>query len=394
MAFATNGALPATLLARYAEVKDLLGLDEAAFGVVVVGFSLGAALTVNLPGVVVRRLGTRRSTGLGTVIVALALALAGLGAAQGSVWLFVVGLAVAGLCDPVVDVAQNGQGLRVQTVYGRSVLNSMHAGWSVGAATGGLVGVLAASTGVPLPVHLLIWGAVCVLAMVLAGRQFLPDPPLDDGRAGGEPEPEAAQRPVRRRALPLLVPVIVLALVGVSVEDLGNNWSAVLLATEQGVPIEAAGIGLTTLLVAQFVGRLVGDRVIDRLGQRRAVTGSLTALAAGLLLAAWSPWAAGSLAGLALAGLGSAVTVPIAFARADAVPGLRAHTGVTWVSWAMRAATVGLSPLVGVVSGATSLPVAFTGVAGVALIALIVVSTGRGTARQRPTGRGGSAGQD
>src|SRR5699024_3696445 len=40
-AFATNGALPATLLARYAEVKDQLGLSDATFGLLVASYMVG-----------------------------------------------------------------------------------------------------------------------------------------------------------------------------------------------------------------------------------------------------------------------------------------------------------------------------------------------------------------
>lgn len=381
LAFATNGALPATLLVRYAEVKESLGLGEGAFGLVVVGFGLGAALALNLPAVLVRALGTRRTTAVGTGIIAVALTLAATGAGAGSVWLFLLGLLLAGATDPVVDVAQNGQGLAVQERYERSVLNSMHAGWSVGATAGGLVGTLAASAGVPLWLHLALWGSFCTAVMALAGRWFLPDRAAEVAHADAEPQADDTGR--RRRgpgagAVRLLLPITVLAVVGVSIEDIGNNWSAVLLATERGVPAANAGIGLTVLLAGQFVGRLLGDRFVDALGQRRAILLSVATLTAGLLVAAWAPWAVLTVAGLALAGLGCAVTVPVAFARADALPGLRAHTGLTWVSWSMRVASLVISPLVGGLAALSSLPIALSVVAVPAVLLLLALLLLRG----------------
>ena len=106
------------------------------------------------------------------------------------------------------------------------------------------------------------------------------------------------------------------------------------------------------MLGAQFLGRMVGDRVIDRLGRRRALRAGLSGVVVGLLLAAWSPALAPALVGLALAGAGCAVTVPVAFAEADALPGLPAGRGLAVVGWAMRAATLGVSPAVGAVGGA------------------------------------------
>ncbi|OUZ09038.1 hypothetical protein BHE97_11805 [Aeromicrobium sp. PE09-221] len=363
VAFATNGALPATLLARYAEVKDHLALSPATFGVVVVGFTIGAAGAFHLPGMVLRRMGMRWTTVIGTAWIALALVVTASGVAVGSAAIFVAGLILAGFGDAVVDVAQNAQGLRVQEVYGRSVLTSMHAGWSIGAAIGGMVGTAAASAGMPLTLHLVTWGALCVIAMATAARLFLPD--------GRRPTAEETTTgPLSRRAMLSLAPLALVALAGISVEDVGNNWSAVLLSTERDVPASSAGIGLSVLLAAQFIGRLVGDRYIDRVGGRTALITSLSAVAVGLALVAWSPGAVSTLAGLALAGLGCAITVPLAFARADALPGLRPHAGVTWIGWVMRTATIALSPAIGGVATASSLPVAVSAVALIAVLAL------------------------
>ncbi|GAB3050899.1 MFS transporter [Sediminivirga luteola] len=370
LAFATNGALPASLLARYAEVKTELGVDAALFGLLVAGYAVGGMLALHLPGVISRRLGVTRAAVLGTVWIGAAFVLAAAGAATGQPWLFLLGLVLAGCGDAVVDVAQNSQGIRVQKAYGRSLLNTMHAGWSIGAAIGGGVGTAAAIAGLPLLVHMGLWAAFCILMMSLAARAFLREPRPDAAPApapGNVPPPQ----PLRGRMVLVLLPLALIALAGVSVEDIGNNWSAILLATERDLPVTSAGIGLSVLLGAQFIGRLLGDRLIDVLGDRRALALSLTAVIAGLSCAAWAPNAALTLAGLALAGLGSAITVPIAFARADAVPSLPAHSGVTWISWTMRTASIGLSPVIGVLSAVLSLPVALTAVVMLAVLALL-----------------------
>lgn len=170
----------------------------------------------------------------------------------------------------------------------------------------------------------------------------------------------------------ILAPLALVALAGISVEDIGNNWSAVLLSAERDVTAASAGVGLSVLLAAQFIGRLLGDRVIDRLGRRATLLISLAAVTVGLFGAAWAPNVGLTLAGLALAGLGCAVTVPIAFATADAVPGLATHSGVTWISWIMRTAALGLSPAIGLMSQGGSLPLAISAVALIAVVALVL----------------------
>lgn len=372
-AFATNGALPASLLARYAEVKETLGLSPALFGVLVVGLGLGGALVLHLPGIVSRRLGVARSASFGTVWIGGCLILAAAGVTLGNPWLALAGLILAGAGDAVVDVAQNSQGIRVQEQYGRSLLNSMHAGWSIGAAVGGAVGTLAALGGVPLLAHMTLWSAVCVTTMALCARRFLTEaqpPPAADQTDPAAPQ--ITHRPTGRQMILILAPLALVALAGISVEDIGNNWSAVLLSAERDVTAASAGVGLSVLLAAQFIGRLLGDRVIDRLGRRATLLISLAAVTVGLFGAAWAPNVGLTLAGLALAGLGCAVTVPIAFATADAVPGLAAHSGVTWISWIMRTAALGLSPAIGLMSQGGSLPLAISAVALIAVVALVL----------------------
>ncbi len=364
LAFATNGALAASLLARYAEVKESLGLDAGVFGLVVAGFTFGAAGTFHLPGMILRRFGSRWTTSVGTAWVSAALVLAGIGVSTGNTGVFLIGLVLAGCGDGIIDVAQNAQGLCVQETYGRSLLSSMHAGWSIGATVGGVVGTAAASADVPLVAHLAGWGLVCTALMTWSALSFLPD-------KSSQPEEHRSGR-LGLRGVRLLAPLALVALAGIAVEEVGNNWSAVLLATERGVPASTAGIGLSILLGSQFVGRLLGDRFIDRVGPKTALVSSLCTIAIGLLIAAWAPWVALTLVGFAVAGLGCAITVPLAFARADALPGLRPHAGVTWIGWSMRTASIGLSPAIGGLTALTALPVAVTAVAFLAVIALVM----------------------
>lgn len=398
VAFATNGAITATLLARYAEVKSALGVSDGVFGLLVTGFMIGAACALGVPGMLMRRFGSRVVTSLGTATMAAAMLLGSAGIAAGSPWLFVAGLLIAGFADANVDVAQNAQGLRVQEAHGRSLLSSMHAGWSIGAATGGAVGTLAASAGVPLPVHLAVWGALSTLAMVIASRFFLPDRPADGPASASAPadahEPALAPAdgvtgpgdaatastttpagrppaaPGRRGAAAMLAPLALIALAGIAVEDVGSNWSAVFLHAEQGLAPQSAGIGLSVLLAVQFLGRLAGDRFIDAVGRRRAVIASLALVILGLVAFAWAPSAALSIAGLALGGLGCAITVPLAFSSADALPGLPPHAGVTWINSLMRITTLTLTPLIGLLATVSSLPLAITLIASIAVVAL------------------------
>jgi MFS family permease len=103
------------------------------------------------------------------------------------------------------------------------------------------------------------------------------------------------------------------------------------------------------------LGRLLGDRVVNRFGQRTVVRagGLLTAVGLGGALA-W-PTVGTTLAGFALAGLGAATLVPAAMHTADELPGLPPGVGLTVVSWLLRIGFLVSPPLIGLIADLSSL---------------------------------------
>ena len=400
-AFATNGALLGALIPHYPEAKATFGLDPAGFGLLVIALAVGGTLAGPLPAPILRRFGARRVMLAGSVAIALLTTAAGLvldvagagagaghGAGTAAAWLLWVfaGLVLAsGVLDAVVDTAQNAQGLQVQTRLARPVLTTMHAGWSLGAAAGAGLGAAVISVGGPAALHLGLNGAVCVAVLLGVRRLFLAeapaDPvPTDDASDGASARPTPARSRVLppRAALAALLLAVVIAMAGFGVEEFGNAWATLFLITERGLDPAAAVLGASTLLGAQFVGRLAGDRTLAALGRRGALTAGLGAVVVGLGLALAplpEPVAVpAAFAGLALAGLGCAVVVPVAYALGDEAPGLRPQTGLAVTSWCMRLAGVGLSPAVGALAGAVGLAPALTVFLGLAVVGAVLAA--------------------
>ena len=348
--FFTNGAIFANMLPRYPEIKTAFGLSNTAFGIMVAMFPLAAVLASALPAPLIRRFGAQTVSLVGTIVLAVALGLAGFAP---HVALFALALFVGGFTDSIVDAAQNVHGLRVEDAGGRTIINSLHALWSLGATLGGAAGAWAASVGVPLGWHLVTAGAVGVGLAVLAtvlGR--LPN--------GGRPEPleEHHETPrLNRAAWALLLPLAVLAISGTLIEDIAANWAALYLVQIAGVATGTAGLGYVVMIGAQFIGRLLGDPATDKWGRVPViVSGGVMILVGGLLVVA-IPQPAVLMVGYALAGYGCATVVPAAFAAAGRLPGLPEGAGVTMVGWLMRLGFLCTSPLVGAVSDLMNLRV-------------------------------------
>src|SRR5690625_6809873 len=68
-------------------------------------------------------------------------------------WLWLtVSLALAMAADSITDISMNSHGMRVERRYRRSIMNSYHGWWSLGAVDGGLLCAASAA------IELQLWG--------------------------------------------------------------------------------------------------------------------------------------------------------------------------------------------------------------------------------------------
>jgi MFS family permease len=208
----------------------------------------------------------------------------------------------------------------------------------------------------------------------------------------GRDEPEAVaderprERPRRRAAIPALAVLAVLAACGAVVEDAGASWSALYLRTELAAGAATAGLGFVALSVAMTIGRLTGDRVVDRYGQRRVARAGGALIAAGMGFALALPSVPATLAGFALAGLGVATLVPAVYQAADELPGLPHGVGLAVINWLLRIGFLVSPPLIGAVADALSLRVALVAVVLAGVVTLLLGRALPGRTAARPGG--------
>ncbi len=381
--FFTNGVLFAALLPRYPEIKSAFDLSNSQFGLAVVAFPAGALVAAGLAGRVIRRFGTLRTNAVGSVALAGTMALAGVSADAGlGVWLFVAAMVLAGVNDAVVDAAQNVQGVLVEQWSGRSVVNSFHALWSIGAATGGIIGAASVAADLAIPAQMIVNSSVWAVAAVVACRLAVVP---DDVRGSLQADEAADERhdTPRHRPWRLLLPLVLLAIAGTTIEEVANSWSVLYLGRDAGAPAWAAGLGLTVAIGAQFVGRILGDPMTDRWGRAAVARAGGVLITIGGVLVVAAPAYPVVFAGFALAGFGCATLVPAAFAAAGRAPGLPEATGIAMLGWLMRVGFLVTSPAIGAISDLVSLQAAL-GVLVLAGLAATLLAHLLGQARPEP----------
>lgn len=370
--FLSNGAIFANLLPRYPEIKTDLQLSNAAYGAAIAAFSAGALVAGLTAAALIRRYRSSRVAVVGTVGIAAFVVAAGLAS---SPLMLAAALFVAGASDAITDVAQNAHALRLQRSYGRSIINSFHAVWSAGAIVGGLMGAGAIAMGISRTAHLTIAAVLCCAVVAVAYPYLMKGADHDDHPAARVTGTAGAGTVVYAALLAL----VVIAVAGATVEDAGSSWATLYLRDSLDAPGAVAAFGYIALAGAMFVGRLIGDRLVDLFGERAVVRAGGVLTAAGMGAALAFPSVPATIAGFTAAGFGVATLIPAAMHRADQLPGLRPGTGLTVLTWLMRIGFFGAPLIVGVVADATSLRIGLLSVpvAGVVVLALAGVLSAR-----------------
>lgn len=350
--FFSNGFIFSNLAPRLPLLKAQFELSHTAFGFLMIVAPLASLLPGSLAARLIRRFGALPVNLVGTIGISTGLVLVGW---SGSLWFVGLGLAMMGFFDNITDAGQNVQGLMVEDGYGKSIFNSLHGMWSLGAASGGLVGALAAGHDFALHWHLTLAALAAIVMNSLAvGLAALPGSTPED-EAAADLENDQAITKVPRWAFMAILPLVCLGISGVMVEDIGERWSALYLLEQVGVGAGVAGLGYPVLIGSQFVGRFVGDPLVDRFGRVKVLrTGGLLILSGALLLVIL-PHPATVFIGLSLCGFGCATTVPAAYAAAGRLPGLPKGAGIALLGWGFRAGFLGTSPIFGFISDVSTM---------------------------------------
>ena len=272
---------------------------------------------------------------------------------------FVVLLAF-GAAAGLADMAMNAEGVLVEKRYGRSIMSSLHGFWSVGVLGGSAVSAAASRAGVDTRLQFALT-AIVLAGLGTAAARFL----LDDTAASDAAAPPAFALPTR--------PIVLIGLIGLCAvfgEQAGTDWSALFIKRELHGSASVAALAVSAFAVTMAAVRLVGDRVIRRLGPVRTVQLSGACAATGAAIVVLSHDLAVGLCGFGLLGIGVAVVVPLVFAAAGRVGPhpARSVAGVAGIAYGSGLAAPGV---IGGVASATSLRTSFCVVAVlVAVIAL------------------------
>jgi MFS family permease len=358
VAFGLHGVAAGTWAGRIPWVKEVRHLSAADLGLALMGAAIGGLLSAPLAAWLISRFGSRAMTRFSGLAIAMSLPLIGFAPSLPTIF---AALVLFGATGGVLDVAMNAQGVVVQGSYGRSIMSGLHGIWSVGGLAGSAVAGLAAGADMGAPAHLLIVGVAMFVISAVSGIWLVPAPRPSVGKVFARPD----------RVLLVLGAVIFF---GLFAEAAAADWSAVYLRTAAHAQQDVAAWGYAAFSLAMAGARLMGDRLVERVGSARLVRMAALTGAIGLTLGLLVPVTPVVIVAFAILGLGMATVVPLTFSAAGSTPGHDPGTAVAAVATVGYGGWMLAPPVIGFVAEGTSLTVALSLVA--LITALIAVPAG------------------
>ena len=140
--FFLNGLVFGEWAARIPAIRDRVGLSDGELGIVLACAAIGSILAMPVAGARAARIGSRRATRVAFALMCLA---SGVIALAPTLPVLCALAFFYGASMGSLDVTMNAHGVAVERRYGRAILASFHASFSIGGLAGGAIGVFAAA---------------------------------------------------------------------------------------------------------------------------------------------------------------------------------------------------------------------------------------------------------
>ena len=315
--FGWFGMIMGSWVGRIPALRDGVQVSHSALSMVLLMGGLGAVLSFPVSSWLMARFGGRASmqiSGLALLLVLLAIA------AAPTVPLLMAAVLMLGITASSFDVGMNAVAAHQEKRSGQSAMATLHAC----ACAGGLAGVALSSAMAGLQVKPLLHYMILALPFALLLKLGTGLLPAD----GGE---RIAKKSfvLPRGGLALLG---ALGFLGAIAEGSIADWAGIFMKDHFGVSDGFAPLSLLVFSTMMLVSRLAGDRLKEKHGAKRLVSGGALLAATGLLFASYAPGPLMALAGFGIAGIGLSLVFPFVFSAAGR-EGTVALAGVATMSY-------------------------------------------------------------
>ena len=337
-------------------IKENVNADKSQFGVLLLCLGIGAIIAMPITGILSAKRGSKPMVLLGglSMVVLLPILVVVNSPIILALILFLFGAALGTL-----DVAMNVHGVEVEQIEKRSLMSNFHAQFSIGGLVGAALMTIFLSFGMHLLLSSIIASSITFFAMILTIKRLLIVNSVKQSKF------------MFPKGVVLLLAIF--AAIIFLVEGAVVDWGALLIIDLELTPIKSAGVGYILFSIAMVIARLLGDKIIDIIGEFKVLILGVITTIFGILTILLSTLPLFALCGFMLIGLGVANLVPIFFSAAGRQKIMPAEIAIASVTTTGYAGILLGPVLIGYVAEVTTLSIAFSLL--IPLVALTLISS-------------------
>ena len=347
---------------RIPDIKNTLGLDDAAWGTVLLMIPIGSVCGMTISGLVVSKVGSKVILPIALMGYVISLLFIGLSSTG---YALIISLIVFGLFGNFCNICVNTQAISLEAVYNKPIMASFHGGWSLAGLIGASIGLLMASIHIHPIYHFCIIGAIVMITLLMSKRYLQPD-------IKKEKDPADVAAGKRRKPETFLFLLGTVAFCGMAAEGSMSDWSGLYLIDIVGIQKHLAPIGLAAYMITMASGRFVIDKATRKWGRQRVIQAGGTLIATGLFTAVAFPYFITVIIAFMITGFGTAGIVPTIYSTAGQKTRIPPSIALTIVSSISFLGFLMGPPLIGYIASVTNLRYSYSliGILGIGIIAL------------------------
>ena len=352
--FFLSGVCFSTWTSRIPTIKAFFGYNDAELGTVLLFMPISSLIGLPLSGWLVSRFDSRQPMTVGLVFLSIALACIGWAP---STFLLICGISLYAFSMRIMNIAVNTQSITLQKKFERKINGVFHGLWSTGGIVGIGISTLLVGLDVPMDIHLSIIAIIAIAAAIYSYPHLLQNDKATSGNKLSMSKPD-----------PYIIYLGLLVFFAAICEGGMFDWSGVYF--KEVVHEDLFTLGYLIFMICMALSRFASDRIIEQFGMPKTYLISASLIMVGVAVAVIFPYFWTSMIGFCLIGFGTAAIIPMTFLLAGSSKKYSAGVTISIIaSYSIVGMLIG-PPLIGYVSHALSLRIAFVifGLAGLMLI--------------------------
>ncbi|MEH7889829.1 MFS transporter [Elizabethkingia meningoseptica] len=317
--FCAHGLVFSSWASRIPIIKDVLSINEAELGTLLLLMPIGQLSTMVLAGKLISIHGSSWIIKKCFLLYPVFLLLIGI---SPSYWTLAIVLFFFGVTGNLCNIAMNTQAIEIETITKRTLLSSCHGAWCLAGLVGALIGLLMININISTFYHFVIV-FILVLLLWLYSKSNL---------TNIAHKTERQKQSIFKSVNPTLVALGFTGFLSMAIEGAMFDWSGVYFQTIVKAPENLIILGYTSFVLMMTLGRFVGNRVIERYGKKTVLQSCGILMSSGLFLSVLFPELWVCIIAFMIIGLGGSLSVPSIYSTVGQVSKVAPSIALSFVS--------------------------------------------------------------